>query len=76
MWFKAKQKDRWCKHLESAGLKMFPPIIVTPGYEGTSTLTKLFHYPNIGKSRNGRKRPKADDYKDSEIPALKTIDNL
>ena len=55
---------------------MFPPIIVTPGYEGTSTLTKSFYYPNIGKSRNGRKRPKADDYKDSEIPALKTIDKL
>ena len=55
---------------------MFPPIIVTPGYEGTSTLTKLFYYPNIGKSRNGRKRPKDDDYKDSEIPALKTIDKL
>ena len=50
---------------------MFPPIVVTSQYDGTSTLTKLFRYQNNGKSRTGRKRPKADDYKDLEIPAPK-----
>ena len=56
----------------SAGLKIFPPIIVTPRYDGTSTLTKLFKYQNVGKSLTGWKRTKAD----SEISAPNTIDKL
>ena len=34
----------------------FPPIIVTPKYDISWTLTKLSKYQNIGKSLTGRKR--------------------
>ena len=44
----------------------FPPIIVTNVKDGTKSVTHLVQHQKDQSGRTGRKRPKANDYKDLE----------
>ena len=65
-----KSKNSWCRHLVSAGLKMTPPIIVSPLKDGTKSLDKLICYQKTSKKKTGRKAPKTNDYKDDSLATL------
>jgi hypothetical protein len=63
-----KKHDRWCKHLISAGMKSTPPVHVAQKHDGTKSITQLIKYQDGRKTRTGRKRPKANYYKDQRGP--------
>ena len=65
-----KSKNSWCRHLVSAGLKMSPPILVSPLKDGTNSLDKLICYQKTSKKKTGRKAPKTNDYKDDSLATL------
>ena len=51
----------------SAGSKIVPPIIVDNCKDGTKCLTHLVKHQKEHSGKTGRKRPKANDYKDIEV---------